>query len=333
MRVARVVGSAVFATGLAVIVSCAQVIGAGDYHVGQTSGGDGGTACTSSSVDTSVLVPAISACVLLWGCFPYEPTAQSQRLSDCVTFDSPAAFPTESCARTAQSCADIEKCLGYAYATPQDCPTKGAFCNGSRAANCSDAGSGAVRRCDVLNGTCKTYASGGSTVAGCEVVPSCTDKDQANHCNQNALYGCVGGVGYGQQCGANATCKTVDTTTSCYDKAPSCTLPGDHCEGDVFVECTKGGDTYKFDCSSVGLSCQETTNDAGTSSPSCLAAGCTADDQTHCTESCDGTTANLCIGGAPIGIACTDFGMTSCRTYQATDSNNVTKTFAYCRPY
>jgi hypothetical protein len=333
MRVARVVGSAVLATGLGVIVSCAQVIGAGAYHVGQTSG-EGGSTCTSSSVDPNALIPAISACVLYWGCFPFQPVAQTPRLSDCITLDVPAAVASQSCARTAQSCSDIESCLGYGYATPQDCPNQGAFCNGTnRAATCSGTGSGHVWRCDVLKGTCKTYTSGGSTVAGCEVVPSCSDSDQSSHCNQNAVYTCVGGVGYGQQCGANATCKTVDTSTGCYSKQPSCSLQSDHCQGDHLLSCTKGGDAFDFDCSSVGLTCQETANDAGTSSPSCLAAGCTADDQANCTESCDGTTANLCIGGAPIGVACTDFGMTSCKTYQVTDSNNVTKQYAYCRPY
>jgi hypothetical protein len=102
----------------------------------------------------------------------------------------------------------------------------------------------------------------------------------------------------------------------------------------VYVDCSAASLQFKYDCSTVGLSCQEVTDDAGKTSPNCLAPGCTLQDQIDCQESCDGTTAKICVGGAQIGVACTDFGMKSCQTFQVTDpTTNVTQPYVYCVPY
>lgn len=320
--------------GLVLTLSCAQVIGAGDYHVTSGSGDDGGSTCSPTALDVNALQPAITACVWLTGCLPFKPTAGTISMSTCVNYNYPAAEPIQSCATTAKSCADMVACSHVAYATPSDCPSAGAFCNGTTAANCSAAGQGYIRRCDLDQGTCKTYQSGGKTIANCDVLPSCSNTDTNLHCNQNTLYFCAGGAGYGEKCPSNSTCKETSNGADCYSNSlTSCSLTGDHCDGDVYVQCLPASLEHKFDCGALGLSCQEVTDEAGKTNPNCLAPGCTVQDQTNCQESCSGTIANICVGGAQLGIACTDFGMQSCQTYQVTDSSGNTQPQVYCRPY
>jgi hypothetical protein len=311
-------------------LSCAQVIGAGDYHV---AGDDGGPTCTPDGLDLNALTPAIQACVWLTGCFPYKPSQNTLQLSDCVSRNWTTLQPFDACAATAKSCADVESCLGYGYANATDCPSQGAFCNGTRAATCSGKGTGAVRRCDVYNGTCKPF--NGNSIAGCEVVPSCSDAEGTLHCNQNALYDCAGGVGYGQQCGASAQCRESAQGGDCYPNSlPSCSPDGTRCDGNVYVDCLASVE-LRSDCSAIGLSCEVEPDTTGIPTAYCLAPGCSLVDYIGCQESCDpdGTTAHICVGGAQIGIACTDFGMKSCQSTDVTDSKGNTQPYVYCRPY
>jgi hypothetical protein len=336
MRQARIGGAvrlgAVVVGGVSLLsMSCAQVLGAGDYHVTSSSGEP---TCSAPTIDQSLLV----ACVMLESCNPYSPPHET--IGSCITHDIPEALPFDSCAVTASTCADIEQCVGVRYATADECKGPGAVCNGNLASTCRSAGRGATRRCDILapGSQCKTYTTdAGAPIADCVAVPSCTDTDNMVHCSGTAAYECIGGVGFGQNCTSVETCKTEGSSTSCYGNLPSCTLSGAQCQvnTNTLVACTNYGEELQFNCGKAGLSCETLPDDAGVPTPYCLAPNCTPDDVNGCTESCNGTIANLCVGGATVSIDCTDksLGFKSCGAFPAAPSQNITVPYVKCMPY
>jgi len=332
------------------VAACNFIVGAGSYSVGDTGdgGGDSGgldqfvadtnmgdtgsvsdgpgfiDACVASNVDPVKLERITKACVLYLSCDPYCPNST---LSQCISNDYPEAYQFYSCSLTATSCAQLDTCTGYDYATAADCPAAGASCNGSRAANCFGAGAnqGAVDDCSVNGGTCTTYTTDAGTFAGCNVMPTCTETDGLQHCIGNTLYTCVSGVGIGDNCSTGTTCKTGGSGTSCYQNLPSCQTTGTTCAGSDLQDCFTDGTQATFHCGNVGLACDGTNGQ-------CLAPGCSATDTAGCTESCNGSTMGLCVGGAKVMVDCTKYGFSTCQMVATTTCTSFTTPFAQCFP-
>ena len=331
---------------LAAAVGCGQILGAGGYTADLSPDGggtdaradtamtaDSGTqgdtgslgdgpgfidACVASNIDRAELARITKACVMLWGCDPYVP---GETLSNCISIDVPEAYPYFGCSLTASTCADIIACRGYGYPTAADCPASGPHCNGNRAANCTGAATGNVTDCAVTGGTCAMYLSGGTTYASCNVAPGCSESDGLPHCNGNTLYTCYGGTGIGKNCFTAETCKTVGTTTSCYPNLPACSPSGSKCVGNDIDYCFTTGMGTTFACSHVGLECQNA---------SCIAPGCSAANETSCSESCSGTVMSLCVGGAPVTVDCAKYGFSQCVTFNPAGS--ITTHYVECVP-
>jgi hypothetical protein len=343
---------------LAGMAGCNLIVGVGDYAVGDAAtdatgdsvvvdGGTTGDAAIDATGDVLVHDSAsdsrpsqdapgsdapgqtdfqklVSACVLAVSCDPFF---FATTVSECITEDYLQSTTALSCLSNIRDCAGYTACRGTANATLADCPATGAAAkcdtSGNRAINCSGQAVGTVRNCAKLGGTCGTHPDGsGGTMAECLLVASCSDTDTLSHCSGNALYTCVGGKGYGQDCGAiDATCATVGTDTSCFLNAPTCGAAGYACSGTALGWCTSGGQHFNFDCSRAMLSCS--IDDAGIG-------GCVAPGASSCSESCgaDGKTITACIGGTPHAIDCSQYGgFTQCTT--ATDSTGTL--YAYCQ--
>ena len=108
-----------------------------------------------------------------------------------------------------------------------------------------------------------------------------------------------------------ATCQedSVSTTAGCYFNLLSCPGPDSvSCNGDVAKVCS-GKQLIQYDCGSVGMKC---ATSAGTEY--CVAPTCKPVNVDNCTESCDadGITLNLCYGGVPYAVDCTNYGLSSC---------------------
>jgi hypothetical protein len=269
----------------------------------------------------------VTTCLLAVSCDPFyfETT-----ISQCITEDYLDAALAFSCLRNITSCADYTACRGNATASLQDCPNSAtaAHCDArGRAVNCNGQADGFVLNCAQQGGTCATHLDSlGSTVAECVVVPTCTETDAMEHCQGGNLYTCIGGVGYGHACGANATCATVAGSVGCYFNEPACTTTGYSCNGNNVVWCTSGNQTFTFNCSRGGLTCAlDNTGNGG-----CVAPGCSL--STPCTESCgsDGHTLTLCIGNAPYKVDCATKGFAGCA--KTTDSTQTPpQDYAYCQ--
>lgn len=300
---------------------CSQVIGASDYKVAPLS-----CETAASQLEPTKRDRIVRACALLLGCNPFLPT---QRLSDCVTYDTPELYTYYSSSLAAKSCADIEATQGIGWARPGDCASASAtpHCVGTRAVTCRD---GAVNfglsfDCNVRGGTCTTYtASDGSTQVGCQVAAgSCTGSTQA--CESNSAYTCLGGKKIGLDCGKlNSTCKVSGGESACYFNGPTCDAAGVTCDGDVLVNCS-GGQASRFDCGATGLKCS-----ADGDKSYCLAKPCTTDQADGCEESCeDETHAVLCLGGSPLKVDCTSLGFSKCKPFDPNPSG-VNRPYVLC---
>jgi hypothetical protein len=285
-----------------------------DAAVG-TCGGD----IPSSDPDFQKLVATcVEAVNCDYGLFPVP-------VSDCITKNFLQAIPALAClstmADTSGTCAAYYGCQGDRTALPSDCPgvltvdDATGFCTGNVATTCTgDMFYGSVQNCDKLNGTCGVHtdnAGSGEAVADCMVVPTCNDDDDGSyHCAGNKYYTCSGGVGYGKDCSAiDATCMDPGdgSGAGCYYNATSCSKAGQICSGTDVTLCS-GGQQFDYQCGRAGLSCEE--DDAGAV---CLGAGCLPPSATDaCTESCDGDSANVCVGGAAVTIDCTAYGFRTC---------------------
>jgi hypothetical protein len=275
--------------------------------------GDGSAPVCGQGLPTGLAAyqELVKTCVLAESCDGYF---FPQSISECITQDYLHSTTAFTCLQSIATCADFTACYGYANPTATDCPTAqaGGTCDvtNNRAINCVGVGAGAVTDCAVLGGTC-AIDDAGAAIAGCVVVPSCSQLDGGTQCSGDAIYSCAGGRGFGIDCSAiHATCETVGGATSCYFDAPACTDAGYACAPDgTLTWCTSAAQSFTFRCPSAGLSCA--LDDAGTGH--CVDPGCGV--PTTCTESCgaDGKTITVCVGGAPYTIDCTQYaGFTRC---------------------
>ena len=114
-------------------------------------------------------------------------------------------------------------------------------------------------------------------------------------------------------CGSGSTC-AVDTFngTYCYANGGSCSYGGSDtwsCIGDQAVDCTgynTTGTQFSYNCSTAGTTCVDNADPFGDSL--CLAPGCTFNDEQNCSESCNGSRATVCVGGAPYTFDCAHIG-------------------------
>jgi hypothetical protein len=326
--------------------------GAGDTGVGDTgveaSPKDGGTetstgdagpprdgaaaVCGQGLASGADFTQMVESCVLAVSCDPYF---FDQTLAFCLTYDGLHRAAAYTCLAGIHSCADYFTCSHVRQATIADCPNTGASaaCNGSLAINCDDQGLGAVRDCASLGGPCSTYEGSDGTVADCVVAPDCTDPDTDQHCTaDNQLYSCINGTGFGENCGTDETCTTVDGNTGCYFSQPSCAVSESYaCNGAALTFCSDALQQFVDHCGLSGSTCELT--DAGIGY--CVSPGCTIPTVANCTESCaaDGTTLETCIGGAQYAVDCTKYGFTACGQATDTDTSTsppTTTTFTFC---
>ena len=293
----------------------------------------------------------VRSCILRAGCDP--DFAPLRTISTCVTYNTQAALPGESCNLSSLSCTDYEACEHVGIAHDDLCggtPSTGTRCQGELAINCGNyPGDDRFFDCSALGGTCGTLSYEGVLFADCklDIAPdSCAGKpssDTLNYCHSgtgNAAdlrYFCWEGQAFGSSCTPLASC--IDTPESssqggasavgnagCFFETGSCPGPDSvSCKGEVATICSDGAQ-FTYNCGSVGLSCGITAG-----SEYCLAPGCTAADvDRKCQESCseDGAQLTFCYGGAPFTVDCADYGFTQCSTGTDPDSG---ATFAACR--
>lgn len=378
----------VLALGCALLVSffgCSSIIGLGDYKVAGSGGGSmgantGGEAGQGPSNEAgqggagnapsggsggavgcdgkSSFTPnegIVRSCLLRAGCDPtFDPV---RTVSQCVTFDTQAALPGETCNLGSKTCADYESCEHIGVAHSDLCGgSKTTRCENGKAINCGNYnGDDRFFDCTALGGNCGTYTYTDNTLyADCtlDVAPdSCVgqpDDDGSYFCHSGGTtsddlrYFCWGGQAYGSTCTSLAKCEddavsvsTGDggaggTVTSggdatCFFNLPNCTTPTvPTCNNGVANDCSQGS-LFKYDCSAVGLGCN-----IDSATEYCLAPGCKAADvDTNCVESCsdDGTQLTFCYGGAPYTVTCSDYGFTQCLT--GMDDSGFS--FAACR--
>lgn len=315
---------------------------AGTVDVPQIVGCDGKTEFTPNE-------RILRSCILRAGCNPSFNPVRS--VSTCVTYDTQAALPGESCNLESETCADYEACEHIGVAHDDLCGgTKKTRCDGDIAVNCDNYTSGdRFFDCAALGGTCGllTYSDTDATVyADCllDVAPdSCAaeaDDDSKYYCHTGASedlrYYCWEGKAWGATCSSLAYCQDDAATTgdaTCYYNLQTCTGPAvPTCNGNIANVCSSGS-LFRYNCGAVGLGCNITDT-----YEYCLAPGCTATDvDTDCVEHCspDGNSLTLCYGGAPVTVKCSDYGFTQCLTH--TDDNGTTddlsddKTYAACR--
>ena len=259
----------------------------------------------------------VTLCALAEGC---DPGGFDVTMSDCIAYDYPHSNGYPSCFASITSCADYYACFGFVVPTTAQCPTsaQAPYCTDAGAAvNC---GSGyysvpSVENCPALGGPCGVFSTDAGAAASCAVVASCSDPSDptTSYCSGNDIYSCVNGVGYGQNCGSGSTC-AVDTFngTYCYANGGSCSYSGTDtwsCSGNRAVVCTgynTTGTEFSYDCSPSGSTCVDNADPFGDSL--CLAPGCTFNDVQNCSESCNGSSATVCVGGAPYTFDCAHIG-------------------------
>ncbi|MGO8992739.1 MAG: hypothetical protein ACLQVI_05390 [Polyangiaceae bacterium] len=287
---------------------------------------DAAVSCGSTIPTTSVDFQQIMlSCVLDQGC-NWGPNTTSVGL--CVTYNELAAISGQTkCESGATTCAYIETCTGQGWTSCSATGPGGWSCNNNLSTYCFGASSDIpgwadYEDCTKAGGTCVTYTDklnpDAGLQGGCEVLSSCTEPDNGDYycsASGNFEYTCVDKVG-GGTAGLGATCNEYSATcsedggTSCYYLLPPCDPSTTAaCDGNVGQKCYTNG-LNRFDCSQAGLVCQPlSTNDTVTGFPfQCVAPGC-ASQATPCQESCSGTVATFCIGGAPVQYDCASQNM------------------------
>jgi hypothetical protein len=299
--------------------------------------GDGGPAAACGP--GGVLVPGglptadpkfqqiVNACVLTVSC---DPLFFDTTISDCVTRDYLDAVYPDGCLAGVTSCAGYYACTGTRITTTAECQQAATM--GIDVGTCS--ASGVATSCTVnLDGTvfgsisncgasCTVYDESdftdtGDTASGCEITTGCdASGEPALTCtSNNGLYVCAATntaatIGLGSTCPVGSTCQTSNGFTDCYYTQPTCTTPGTRCAGGDLITCATIGATnqqYTTSCAATGLQCIPNTD--GTAS--CAAPGCA---NSGCTEQCNGSQLELCIGGAPYPVDCasTTLGFATC---------------------
>jgi len=328
----------------------AGAAGGGELGAATGAGGVGAPQAALGCDGQSTFAPEadlIRSCILRAGCTPNIDPVRT--ISTCVSLNTQAALPGETCNLTSQTCAGYEACEHTGIAHADLCGgTKKTRCDNDVAINCGNYNVDQFFDCAGLGGTCGTYtyAPTGEVFADCKLAVTagaCTGVTDitASFCQSgsngtpDARYYCYGGQAYGQSCGQYASC--FDTTGADADSTPDATCFFNFAETCIgqpdSAMCSKGVATtcageavIHYDCGSSGLACAS----AGPN-PYCVAPGCTKATVDACSESCDGTKLTFCYGGAPYSVDCTDYGFTSCLEGTMTNSDSSTAPFAACR--
>jgi hypothetical protein len=312
-----------------------------------TMEGDGAPATCGSTIPPSSnanFQQLLLSCVLDQGC---NFSANTYSVGLCVTYNELLSTSSQSkCESGATGCPYIETCTGQSWITC-DAGAPGWSCNSNHATYCYPPGSqdytgvGDYTDCAKASGTCETYIDKANleagVTAGCEVLSSCPDPDDGNYyCSStgNFQYTCIdkldgGTVGVGYSCDEySATC-SEEGGTGCYYLLPTCdpnTTAA--CDGTVGQQCYSTG-LQRFDCAAAGLTCAPVADTFTGLNFTCVAPGC---DPTTCTESCSGTVATFCIGGAPVAFDCaTTSPAMTCITTDVLDENS--NDYVQCRPF
>lgn len=256
----------------------------------------------------------VVGCMFRIACDPFFPP---YTMSECVGMAWQDASPAESCTFGAESCADVDACIGRRYEPAEACADlEGWSCDGERAISCSDAGGYSVD-CELYGGSCLAHSSTvASTAYGCQPSspPTCpVDAVEGEYfCEGTRRVTCIDGEPHGVDCaGIASDCvETGDGRAFCSDRMESCSNSGTVvCDDDVIEVCDDYGYRVAFDCGTSNLGCAE---DSESGKIECLADGC--ETTTDCTESCldDDKTLHFCVGGVPTTLDCTEYGYDGC---------------------
>jgi hypothetical protein len=303
MTTRSLVGLSMVGLGLLAGIGCNQIVGI----VGAEEG-----ACGEPQVSEDRVV----GCMFRIACDPFFPP---YTMSECVSMAWQDASPAETCTFAADSCADIDACIGRRYEPESSCTDlEGWSCDdsGERAIHCSEAGGYSVD-CQLFGGTCLEHASTVvSTAYACQpsTPPTCpVDAEEGAYaCEGSVRFTCIDGQPYGVDCaGIASDCIEYGPGEAfCSDRTESCAEASTvSCEGDVIDICDTNGYRVAFDCGTEGLGCAQ---DSESGAFECLAEGC--ETATECTERCDddGKTLHFCAGGVPTSIDCTGYGYDGC---------------------
>lgn len=142
--------------------------------------------------------------------------------------------------------------------------------------------------------------------AACALIVSCLPpaSESASDCSTSALTRPAAGRRFTQawlEClaAAGSRCDAVNTCAPEVVGDPCADMPqGETCQGDRLISCFGGRIDYVTDCAAWGLECAEVAGESqcrGTG-PSCLEGS----------ESCDGTTAVMCLGYSEERFDCSE---------------------------
>jgi hypothetical protein len=272
----------------------------------------------AASCDPSVDIGEQRAvgCMFRIACDPYLPP---YNMSECVSLAWQDASPAESCTFGAETCAEVDACIGRRYEPASSCEGEsGWICDedGGRAINCTDDGGYSVD-CALFGATCAPHASTADPTAyACQTSspPTCpADAEEGEYfCEGTQRFTCIGGEPYGVDCAETSSdCVEFSPGSAyCTDRTDTCDDPNSiHCDGDAIQICDQNGYAARFDCSSEGLTCDV---DSDSENITCLAASC--ETTAACKEECldDGVRMRFCAGGEPYFLNCTDYGFDGC---------------------
>jgi hypothetical protein len=287
---------------------------------------------TSCAARPQVSPDLVRACILRTSCISEQPPFP---ISTCLS-DNALAHDTmdPACVTAAQDCAHLAPCVTNGQFTGS-CPygDYGGHCYGTVYVDCNSstpAWTDCAQEGKVCLGDNTSSSPTASTGCGYFTIPNST------YCTQGFTSGCLLGdaaicyngtlyyydcAGIGQGCVDDpvngASC--VPLTPSCDGGAPTCSPQG------AAVSCSSLGQLQSFDCAAAGLSCV-----IGGGTAACVAAGCSQQDVTNCTETCDGPYLNTCVGGGRVVIDCRSYGFTTCREYTSQASQYGGKDYATC---
>jgi hypothetical protein len=244
-------------------------------------------------------------------------------ISSCLTYTRQLRTVPEACTFQASTCTDVDDCIGRGLLDETESTyvcadaTTDWICDGDLAFNCDD--SPYAFDCAAIGATCSPYADGATDTGmpPCKLpVPlpetPCEEAPGGFHCSDNTLYECIDGVRYGWDCGTRtSTCiEGTDGDAYCRESETFCDAPGtSSCSGSQLYTCADDGMEVLSDCSTGNLTCSDQDY--------CIAPGCEIEDVDNCAESCVGSSLQVCVGGSPLVVACSDFGFTTCNTFES----------------
>src|SRR5258706_3045490 len=228
----------------------------------------------------------VHACVLMGSCSPY-PAPFS--MSDCISQALPGSGALPTCTVGAQSCAEMDACLGTGFYT-DPCPELGVpLCVGTKAVHCGFPRY--YRDCAKLGATCVEFASqegGEIDEVDCAVEPTCAVPTDVPVCNGTKRVLCQGGIGFGEDCAAHGmTCVAAPEGAFCAQRPASCSELGNgSCDASGNASFCAAGRAFQFDCSRLSFTCREAPERGF--GGECADPACSVADAAKGFEECDG---------------------------------------------